>query len=379
MRKRNLVLLVISSVVFFFCGLTVSTALAKSFIANTFFPDKHPLAKYGYVNWAKDLEKASGGKLKVQLFTGTVLLPPRSGLSGVRDGIAQVGHHAAVYTPSELPVSNAIQELGFSYSDPLVAIAAITEFNMTDAEMLAQWKKVGVIYAGGYCTPAYCIMCSKPVRNLEELKGKKLRTCGAANSRWVQSTGAVPVNLPSSEMYTGLEKGNLDCATNVVSDLKSRSLWDVAKHTTLVPLGMYWSGPQWAVNPDFWKDLSVEERHIFFDVTAQAIANLYVGYQAAVQEAIDESESHGVNIYEPSEDMLASIHTFTQGNYPEVLKMAREKYKIKDPEALFDRFRKVVDKWDRLFANVDHKDAAAIGKLIKQEIYDKIDVASFGN
>ena len=35
-------------------------------------------------------------------------------------------------------------------------------------------------------------------------------------------------------------------------------------------------------------------------------------------------------------------------------------------------------KWEGLFAEVDRKDAAAIAAIIKVELYDKIDAASYG-
>ena len=47
-------------------------------------------------------------------------------------------------------------------------------------------------------------MCSSPMKSLKDLKGKRLRTAGAALSRWAESIGAVPVNVPSSEMYQGV-------------------------------------------------------------------------------------------------------------------------------------------------------------------------------
>ena len=356
-----------------------ATGWAKQFTANIFFPDKHPLAKYGYVQWAKDLEQASEGTLKVKLYTGTVLLPPRAGMEGVATGIAQVGYHAAMYTPAQLPIANAIQEAGFSYSDPLTAMAAITEFSMTDPAQLAEWKKAGIVYTGGYCTPGYCLMCSKPINSLEQIKGKRLRTAGAANSRWAESVGAVPVNVPSSEMYTGLEKGAIDCATNVLSDLKSRSLWDVAKYTNRISLGMYWAGPMWGFNPDFWNDgLTARERGIIFKVTAKALANLYTGYQACIREAETEAKDHGVTIEDPALDLVNSIAAFDKANHGEIVKMAREKYKIKDPEALYATFHSLVDKWDALFKNVDRSNADAIAQIIEENLYDKIDTASYG-
>jgi TRAP-type C4-dicarboxylate transport system substrate-binding protein len=356
----------------------LSANAATQFNANIFFPATHPLGKHGYVEWAESLKASSNGELQPKVFTGTVLLPARAGMSGLRDDIAQVGYHYSGYTPAELPVSTAIQELGFNYDDPLVAAVANTDFNMNDKELLGEWKKAGIIFGGGYSTPAYNLMCSMPVRNLAEIKGKRLRTNGNALSRWAEKVGAVPVNVPSSEMYQGLEKGTLDCALNVASDLKSRSLWDVAKHTTMVPLGLAWAGPMWGYNPKFWRGLPENHKRLMFDENAKAMAKLYVGYNASVTEALNEAKGHGVSVYEPSADMLATIKQFASDNMTNVYTMASEKYKVADPRKLFGRFDATIQKWDSLFANVDRNNASAIEAIIKSELFDKIDVASYG-
>lgn len=354
-------------------------ASAADFNANIFFPDQHPLAKHGYVEWSEALKAASNGELSATLYTGDVLLPPRSGLSGVRDGIAQVGYAAGTYTPAELPISNALQELGFNYDDPLVMVAAASDFNMTNADALAQWAKAGVVYGGGYSTPPYNLMCNTPIKSVADLKGKRVRTSGAALSRWAETIGAVPVNVPSSEMYQGVEKGTLDCAVNVASDLKSRSLWDVAKHTTMAPLGMYWSGPMWAYNPTFWAELSVEQRKTMFAANADALAKLYVGYAASVDEALAEAASHGVTVYQPNAEFLSSISGFAKGNLKNVYKTAKEQYGLAEPAALIGAFDKTVKKWSALFADVDRTDPAAISAIIKSNLYDKIDAAAYPN
>ena len=233
-------------------ALSIGAASAQTeFIANSFYNEQHPLSQYGYVQWAPLVEALSDGALVPDVYTGTVLLAPRASLQGVRDNIVQVAHHAAVYTPSELPVANAVQELGFNYSDPLAAIFAVAEFSLFNELQQAEWRDNGVVYLGAYATPAYVIFCREPVRSLEEIQGMRIRTAGSTVSRWVEEVGGVPVNIPSSEMYTGLERGTLDCASNAPNDLIDRSLWEVAEHTTLIPTGMYWSGPHWGFQPRF--------------------------------------------------------------------------------------------------------------------------------
>ncbi|MBO6827836.1 MAG: TRAP transporter substrate-binding protein DctP [Sneathiella sp.] len=353
-------------------------ASAEEFKANIFFPDTHPLAQYGYLEWAKIVKDLSGGELEPKVFTGTVLLPPRSGMSGVRDGIVSVGYHAATYTPAELPITNAIQEMGLNYSDALVMISAATDFNMNNQAAKDQWQKAGMVYTGGYSTQPYNLMCREPIKSMADLKGKRLRTAGAAMSRWVEEVGAVPVNVPSSEMYQGVEKGSLDCAVNVASDLKSRSLWDVAKHTTMAPLGLYWSGPMWGFNQEFWSELSPEHRAVLFKANAKSMANLYVGYAAAVTEALDESKAHGVSVYQPTDEMLKSISSFAEKNLTQVYKTASDKYGIENPEEILGTFDGYVKKWEKLYEGADRSNADALAAIIQANLYDKVDPKTYG-
>lgn len=356
----------------------IPAASQTSFTATAFYDQNHPLSYYGYVEWSQLVEELSGGQLKPEFFAGTVLLAPRAALQGVRDGVVQVAHHAAVFTPSELPVANAVQELGFNYDDPLAAIFAVAEFSLTNPTQLAEWKDKGVVYLGAYTTPAYIIFCREPVRDLNEIRGKRIRTAGSSVSRWVESVGGVPVNVPSSEMYTGLERGTLDCASNAPNDLIDRSLWEVAKHTTVVPTGMYWSGPHWGWNPEFWASMTAQERRWIMEATARSMARMNINYIAASESALAEGEAKGVNVYEPAADMMASIEQFRAEALDRVYVTAAETYGLSDGAEVIDAFRATMDKWTALLADVDRTDEDALTALALSEIYDKLDPATYG-
>ena len=281
-------------------------------IASIWFPDAHPLTKFGYLDWAQDVETASGGTLKPKVFTGTVLLPPAAHLSGVTDGIAQVAYHAGTFTPKDLPKDNVLTQLGFVYSD------------------------------------------------------------------WAKSVGAVPVNVPSSEMYSGLEKGQLDCASNGANELKTRSLWEVSKQATMVELGVYWAGYQYGFNNEFWRSLSPEQRRTLLDTIAAAIVRTGIGYQAAADETVREAPSHGVTLHEPAADLAQSIRDFASAARANAINLGKEKFGLENPDALISRFEQRIEKWERLLAGIDRTDEAELTALLKAELYDKIDVDSYG-
>ena len=349
-----------------------SAQASTSFIANSFYDQQHPFSRYGYIEWAETVEQLSDGELKPEVYTGTVLLAPRASLQGIQDNIVQVAHHAAIYTPSEMPVANAVQELGFNYSDPLVAALAVTDFSLNNPTQLAEWKELNIVYLGAYTTPPYVLMCREPVRNLEELRGKRIRTAGSTVSAWVEEAGGIPVNVPSSEMYSGLDRGSLDCATNAVNDLVDRSLWEVAEHTTLLPTGMYWSGPQWGFNSGFWNGLSDEQRDVFKEASAKAMTRMIVQYLGAADAAMEEAQSKGGNIYEPGEDLMASVEKFREEALLNVYDKAGEEFGVEDPEALIDGFIATYNKWEDLVGTVDREDEEALAELAIKEIYNKL-------
>jgi len=351
--------------------IAASVSAKTTFIANSFYDQQHPLSKYAYVEWADAVKTLSGGDLEAQVFTGTVLLAPRANLQGIRDNVAQVSTAAAMYTPSEMPIANALQELGFNYADSVTMILAVTDFSMNNPAQLAEWKKNRIVYLGGYTTPAYILMCRTPTTSLADLKGKRVRAAGAAISEWLEQAGAVPVNVPSTEMYTGLDRGSLDCTTVPSNDLIDRSVWEVAKHTTLAPTGIYWAGPHWGVNAKFWQGLTGTQREVLKEATARAMTRLVVQYVKSSERALDEARAKGNTIHQPAADLQASIEAFRSQRLAQIRNIAAEKYGMTDG-AVIDDFIATHRKWEALLEGVDREDEAALAELALTHIYQKL-------
>jgi TRAP-type C4-dicarboxylate transport system substrate-binding protein len=358
---------------------TQPVVAAEEFIGSIWYPQTHPLDHYGYELWAKKVEERSGGELKPNIFYGTSLLPPQAHLSGLQDGIAQLTHHAGTYTPSDLPEDNVISMLAMGLDDTMATAMAMTDFGLTDPDMQARYKHLGIVFAGAFATPQYILMCKMPIKTLADLEGVKIRTPGAVQADWARSVGAVPVTVPSTEMFTGLEKGQLDCASNAGNDMKTRSLWDVAKHTNMVSLGLYFHGWQYAFNKDFWKGLSPAHRRILLDTIAESIPETMVGYLADTNAVIAEAPSHGVTIHTPDPEVQQSVFDFAASTgKATAVQVGKEKFSLEDPGGLVDRFLATYAKWQGLLEGVDRNDGAALAAMFKANLFDKIDENSYG-
>jgi TRAP-type C4-dicarboxylate transport system substrate-binding protein len=79
-------------------------------------------------------------------------------------------------------------------------------------KLRADFEKLG--QTAWFCTPydSYCLRSQKAVKNLEDVKGMRIRVSGEGSARCVVAAGAHPSTIPASETYTALEKGTVDAA-----------------------------------------------------------------------------------------------------------------------------------------------------------------------
>jgi TRAP-type C4-dicarboxylate transport system substrate-binding protein len=356
----------------------VVPAAATEIKASIWFPDNFPLVKDGYMALAKTLEEKSGGGLTMKVFTGDSVLPPGAHLSGLRDGIVDMTYHAGTYTPSELPADNVLAALGISYNDSTVLTAAVADFYLNDAQMQKMFDKQEIVFLGSYASPSYALMCTTPVISLADIAGKKIRMPSPVHAAWATSVEAAPVNVPSSEMFTGLEKGQLDCAANSPNDLKTRSLWDVAKQVTLLDLGQYFAGWQYAMNKSAWNDLSKEEKHLLVDSISDNLVDMTQAFEQSVDDALAEAKDHGVTLHEPDDGLKNELREFVETTVKPMALDVGKRLDVKNPESLIDRFDKTHKKWQQLLANVDRDDTDALKKIFHDQIFSKIDVSTYG-
>ncbi len=356
------------------------TAMARdSIVAATWLPPNHQYSRFLYTYWAKQLAIHSGGKLTAEVELGSPRVTALGNLSEIADGLADVSGHFAQYTPSVLPVSNAVEELGMTFDDPRVIIAAATEFNVMDPDLQAEWAGHEVVFGGSYATNHYKFICNRPVTNLKELQGAKLRLPGRAPAEWANSAGAVTVAFNTNEQYGALDKGALTCTTTTAADAYVRKLYEVAPHITDLPITLFWAGLGHGYNSGVWSELTVEQRRAALYAESDAMAALIVeGTLLEEESAREKLTAKGVTFHEPKPDLVASIRAFRDAQPTAAASIVGDTFGIRNPEKLLSRFQATVTKWEELLEDVPVQDQSALAELMRKEIYDKLDLATYG-
>lgn len=358
-----------------------SPAAAETFSANNFLDASHPFSVENYTNFAERVEERTDGEITFDVFLGGVLLGGRASLSGTADGVAQVAYHAGTYTPAELPITNIISELAFLTDNFYALAAASTIMSFTHPALLEEYEENGVVFGGGYGTPIYYLICNQPIRNAADLEGKRVRMPGGIWDRWATSMGAVSVNVPSSEIYTGLDRGTLDCGVNPLDSLLSRSYWDVAKYVPMVPLGSYYSGPMWAYNIDFWQSRTDEQRAILLEEAGAAFIRSAIMYLENSEKAVSQGESeHGMEFIEVDDALMQKHNEFVESDSAALVELAQEQYGVSEELAvdLIDTFKATVAEWEAKLEGIDYMDQDKLTELFVEEIYTQVDPATYG-
>jgi TRAP-type transport system periplasmic protein len=356
-------------------------ATAEKFSANNFLDATHPFSVENYTNFAERVAERTNGEIEFEAFLGGVLLGGRNSLTGTADGVAQVAYHAGTYTPSDLPITNVVSELAFLSENFYALAAAKTIMGFTHPLLLEEYDRNGVVWGGGYGTPIYYLICNTPISSRADLEGKRIRMPGGIWDRWGSAMGAISVNVPSSEIYTGLDRGTLDCGVNPLDSLLSRSYWDVAKFIPNIPLGSYYSGPMWAYNKDFWQSRTDEQREILLEEAGAAFIRSAILYlentEAASEQGVAE---HGVEFLEPNEELRQAHERFIEEDAAALVQNAQDAYGVTEEQAveLIGTFTRLVHEWEERLEGIDWKDKEKLTEIFVEEIYKKVDVTAHG-
>ena len=329
---------------------------------------KHPVAD-GYAPFTQMLTENG---FDVQAFEGGALLGAKPALAGIGDGIADMGMLAMTYFPAEFPNAQLVADMGLATPDNLTAMAAAIEYNLLACEeCLEEYEAANVLYLGTYSTSPYAIISTTPIRSTADLAGKKMRVPGSLWSRWAQSVDGIEVNVPSSEMFEGLDKGALDIAIQAPGAFRSYQLWDAAKYLTTLNLGTYHSLSLMTTNRDWWASLTDEQRAMIVDGAAQVAVDATISYTATDAEVMEELAAHGVEHIAPSDGMRADKEAFLQADLPEIVSVAEGTYGIADARAKVETLQGLIDKWAAIVAETGGERDAMIDRL-NAEVFSKL-------
>lgn len=262
--------------------------------------DSHPAGQAAKA-FAADMDKASGGKMKIAVIANQALGPDPQMLQALQGGVQEF------YTGSALALLGQVKEIGFQDVPFLFNSEAEAHAVFDGAvgdHLNRKLDAVGIKVLGWWENGFRHITNSRrPVNTLADLKGIKLRT--QPNPLTLDAFKAIGANaapLPWSELFVALETKAFDGQENPVVLMYTQRFYEVQKYMTLS--GHVYSPLIFAVSKKFWDGLSPDEQRAMSEAARKATQLQRKTNAAEAASALQGMKDKGVQVTQlPAEDL----------------------------------------------------------------------------
>lgn len=258
-----------------------------------FYPEAHPIGQGFRKFFMAELEKKSGGQLKLDYYGQGTLVKARDMFDATAAGTADIGN--MVYAGSKVPLMY-FQQLPGVYDDDEAVRAALAFWSVSKKYVAPLFEKKGLKLLYGFTTTGYQLMTTgTPVRSIADMKGLKIRASGSVLPNSVKALGAVPVSMPASDAYEAMERKVLDGIALAVPSVRSYSFYELIKYATInANLGGY--PIYYAMNLKTWKKLPANLQKIINDMATPVTAQTTEYYLNRVSVDLADWKKKGIEL-----------------------------------------------------------------------------------
>jgi TRAP-type C4-dicarboxylate transport system substrate-binding protein len=295
-------------------------------------PAAYPANNFHTVNiqqFADDVDKATGGKLKITVHAGASLFKAPEIKRAVQGGQAQAGEILLANFANEWPIyaADGLPFLADSYDESMKLYKA--QKPLMDKKLGEQ----GMMLLYSVPWPPQGIYSKKPLSSAADLKGIKWRAYSPATARIAELVGAQPVTVQAAEVSQAF-------ATGVTESMMSSGStgWDAKLYEHV----KYWYNTQaWLpkdaviINKEAFDALDAATQKAVIKAGAEAETRGWAASQKANGETLAKLKANGMEILDPPAQLKADMKKVGDTMLKEWLEKAGP-----DGQTMLDAFRK---------------------------------------
>lgn len=209
--------------------------------------------------------EGSGYAIKWNKMYGGTAMAAGEELTGLGNGLADIGSVVAPYEASKLPLQNISYWFPFTTTDPEIAAKVSLQLTEEYPEFGAAMDayNVEMLTCSGMQL-GFNLFTSFPVETLDDFAGHKIGA-GGANLAAVSACGATPVQSTGAESYTSIQTGVYEGWINDIQSVVNSSLYEVAPYYIHSKFGVV-NNVGMGINKDFAAKLPPEVLAVIRDV-----------------------------------------------------------------------------------------------------------------
>jgi len=257
--------------------------------------------------FASDVEKGSGGKLKIQVHPNASLFKAPEIKRAVQGGQAQAGEILLVNFENEDPLYglDGVPFLATSYAE------ALKLYKASKKALDAKLDKQGMMLLYTVPWPPQGIYTNRTLNSVADMKGLKWRAYSPATSKIAELVGAQPVTVQAAEVSQALATGVID------SYMSSGATGFDSK--TYESIKNWYDTQAWLpknaviVNKKAFEALDKPTQQALLKAAADAETRGWKISEEKNKWYVDQLQQKGMKIVKPSEQLTADLRKV--GNY----------------------------------------------------------------
>lgn len=285
---------------------------------------------------AQQLEKASGGRIKMQVFEPGKLIPALAVFDSVSEGKVEAGYTWMGYEVGKLPASALFGAVPFGMESPMFAAWM---FFGGGNELLRE------TYAPHNIVPIFCGSIAPEaagwfrteVTKPEQLRGLKFRAAGLGGKIY-QKMGASVTLLPGGELFQALEKGVLDGTEFSLPTVDDQlGFFKVAKFYMLPGWHQPSTNQFLYVSKPVWDKLNPTTQSLIETTCTAGVAMSIAKAEATQGKTLEKFEKEGVKLVKVSPELLTAFQKATDEVMAEESAKDPMFKKVRDSQVAFQR------------------------------------------
>jgi TRAP-type mannitol/chloroaromatic compound transport system substrate-binding protein len=295
-------------------------------------------------NWAKRVTALTEGRFEIRTSAAGEIVPPGSVFDAVKDGTIECGHvlssfafgkNPAIAFDAGMPFGlNTRQQYAWMFDGGGLQLMrdVFKQYNIVQFPV----GNVGVQMGGWY---------RKEIKSVADLRGLKFRI-GGIGGAILNKLGAVPQQIPPSDVYTALEKGTIDAAEWIGPyDDEKLGLYKVAKYYYTPG---WWEGSAQVtllINQKAWDSLPKVYQDVVECAANEQSLLMIAKYDAKNPEALKRLVAGGAQLRQFPRAVLDACYKATQEFFDEQSAKSAEFKKIYEA---WSKFRDDENQWFRV-------------------------------
>ncbi|KAA0892819.1 TRAP transporter substrate-binding protein [Pusillimonas sp. ANT_WB101] len=277
---------------------------------STYLPPAYEYAWKPIETFVKNVEERSNGRVKINVFHSAQLFDGYEELPAVSRGDVDIVNMTSTYPSGTVPALSVFT-LPFLFDSTAHLKRALDAglFDLGARQELEQ-QHDAVILGIAPWDPYEFYSRNSPIKTVDDIKGKVWASTGSIDAQAIQALGGSPTSMPSSELYLSFDRGVIDATPRPLLTGMGRSLYEVAKHISLVNFGLDVS--ILAINKKKWDSLPADIQEIISTAAKERDADQLARVETFITDSIDKYKSLGVTVERVDSDNLSKMRAATQ-------------------------------------------------------------------